>query len=74
MNEEPTPLEEAKIATRNESAGHWPTVAAILLEEVERLENQVARAKREVTFPKGSLPADIWETVDDVRQILSAND
>jgi len=38
MNEEPTPLEEAKIATRNESAGHWPTVAAVLLDEVERLE------------------------------------
>ena len=41
MNEEPTPLEEAKIATRNDSAGHWPTVAAVLLEEVERLEKQI---------------------------------
>jgi len=42
MNEEPTPLEEAKIATQNESAGHWPTVAAVLLEEVERLEKALA--------------------------------
>jgi hypothetical protein len=43
MNEELTPLEEAKIATQNESAGHWPTVAAVLLEEVERLEKALAR-------------------------------
>jgi hypothetical protein len=43
MNKELTPLEEAKIATQNESAGHWPTVAAVLLEEVERLEKALAR-------------------------------
>ena len=46
MNKEPTPLEEAKIATRNNSAGHWPYVAEVLLEEVERLEKQVASARR----------------------------
>jgi len=40
-SEEPTPLEQAKCATRKDSAGHWPTVAGILLEEVERLEKQV---------------------------------
>ena len=66
MNEEPTPLEEAKIATRNDSAGHWPTVAAVLLEEVERLEKQVANAKRRVTFRPQTSPSDIWEVVEDV--------
>tara|TARA_R110002012_G_C11641559_1_gene610688 strand:+ start:129 stop:281 length:153 start_codon:yes stop_codon:yes gene_type:complete len=40
-DEEPTPLDMAKDATRNDSAGHWPTVAGILLEEVERLEEQL---------------------------------
>ena len=48
MTEEPTPLEEAKIAVRKDSAGHWPTVAAILLEEVERLEEELKEAKNAI--------------------------
>ena len=40
-DEEQMILDMAKRVTRNDSAGHWPTVAGILLEEVERLEKQV---------------------------------
>ena len=47
MNEEPTPLEIAKVATKTGTAGHWPTVAEVLLDEVERLEKALAHTNLE---------------------------
>lgn len=73
MNEEPTQLDIARGAAKAGNAGHWPTVAAILIDEVERLESQVKRAKQRVTFRPQTSPSDIWEVVEDVREILSAN-
>ncbi len=36
--EEPTMLDIARAAVKAGNAGHWPTVAGVLLDEVERLE------------------------------------
>lgn len=72
-DQEPTILDIAKAAARAGNAGHWPTVAGILLDEVERLERQTSRIRKIVTWPKGTLPADPWEKLDDIKVLLSEN-
>ena len=72
-NEEPTILDIAKAAAKAGNAGHWPTVAGILLDEVERLESQTSRVRQIVTWPKGTMPADPWEELDDIKVLLSEN-
>ena len=69
MNEEPTLLDIARGAAKAGNAGHWPTVAAILIDEIERLERQVHDAK--VAFhADGSDRAAATKMLE----ILSAND
>tara|TARA_R110002110_G_scaffold31758_1_gene111352 strand:- start:267 stop:584 length:318 start_codon:yes stop_codon:yes gene_type:complete len=48
--DDPTKLDIAKHAASTGSAGHWPTVAGILLDEVKRLESIKSReATHEIT-------------------------
>ena len=72
-NEEPTILDIAKAAAKAGNAGHWQTVAGILLDEVERLESQTSRVRQIVTWTKGTMPADPWEELADIKVLLSEN-
>lgn len=72
MSIESTQLDIARQAVEKRNAGCWPTVASVLLDEVDRLNEKIKTAKSMVTHPEGSLPADPWAELEDVQLFLSS--